>query len=110
MYLLPSCKSRIFCKAWIAHADRQAAVTLFLAACFAVPACLAAPSGVVLVLTAWLLFRRDRICPANPELAEQCEKVYCWNARFYWVSVGIWLTGFGTAYLALPIYTWLDGS
>ncbi len=69
-----------------------------------------AASGGVLALTAWLLFRRGRNCPADPELAKQCAEVRRWNIRFYWISVGIWLTGFSTAYLALPVYTWLEGS
>jgi hypothetical protein len=68
-----------------------------------------AACGSVLALTAWLLFRPGRACPADPELAEQCEKIHRWNIRFYWVSVGIWVLGFATAYLALPVYSWLDG-
>jgi hypothetical protein len=68
-----------------------------------------AGSGGVLVLAAWLLFRPGRACPADPDLAEQCEKAHRWNKRFYWVSVGIWVAGFGAAYLALPIYLWLEG-
>ena len=68
-----------------------------------------ASSGAVLVLSAWLLFRSGRACPADPELAERCEKAHRWNTRFFWVSVGIWVAGFGTAYLALPIYSWLGG-
>jgi hypothetical protein len=68
-----------------------------------------AASGGVLVLTAWLLFRLGRACPADPELAEQCEKAHRWDTRIFWVSVGIWVAGFGTAYLALPIYSWLEG-
>jgi hypothetical protein len=68
-----------------------------------------AGSGSVLVLAAWLMFRPGRACPADPVLAEQCEKAHRWNKRFYWVSVGIWVAGFGAAYLALPIYLWLEG-
>jgi hypothetical protein len=68
-----------------------------------------AGSGGVLVLAAWLLFRPGRACPADPVLAEQCDKAHRWNKRFYWVSVGIWVAGFGAAYLALPIYLWLEG-
>ncbi len=65
--------------------------------------------GGVLALTAWLLFRPGRACPADPALAEQCENIRRWNIRFYWTSVAVWLIGFGTAYLALPIYLWLEG-
>jgi hypothetical protein len=68
-----------------------------------------AGSGGVLVLAAWLLFRSGRACPTDPVLAEQCDKAHRWNTRFYWVSVGIWVAGFGAAYLALPIYLWLEG-
>ncbi len=63
--------------------------------------------GGVLALTAWLLFRPGRACPADPELADHCEKIRRWNIRFYWVSVVVWVIGFGTAYLALPIYLWV---
>ncbi len=68
-----------------------------------------AGSGGVLALAAWLVFRSGRACPADPDLAEQCEKAHRWNTKFFWVSVGIWVAGFGTAYLALPIYLWLEG-
>ncbi len=68
-----------------------------------------AGSGGVLALAAWLLFRSGRVCPADPDLAAQCENVQSWNKRLYWVSAGIWLLGFGAAYLALPIYLWFDG-
>jgi hypothetical protein len=68
-----------------------------------------AGSGGVLVLAAWLLFRSGRACPTDPVLAEQCDKAHRWNTRFYWVSVGIWVAGFGAAYLALPVYLWLEG-
>lgn len=68
-----------------------------------------AGSGGVLLLAAWLLFRSSRVCPADPDLAEQCEKAHRWNTRLYWVSVGIWVAGLGAAYLALPVYLWLEG-
>ena len=61
-------------------------------------------SGAVLLLTAWLLFRSGRACPANPELAELCARAYRWNSRIFRTSVVIWVLGFAAAYLALPIY------
>jgi len=67
-------------------------------------------SGAVLTLTAWLLFRSARTCPSDPRLAAQCEKAHRWNTRFFWASVGIWMVGFAAAYLALPVYLWLDGA
>jgi len=66
-------------------------------------------SGGMLAFMAWLLFRPGRACPADPALAEQCESLRDWNIRFYWLSVAVWLIGFGTAYLALPVYLWLEG-
>ncbi len=61
-------------------------------------------SGAVLLLTGWLLFRSGRACPADPELAQLCDRAYRWNTRFFWASVVIWALGFAAAYLALPIY------
>ena len=66
-----------------------------------------AGSAGLLALTAWILYRPGRACPADPDLAEWCENVRRWNIRFYRASVGIWVAGFGAAYLALPIYSWL---
>lgn len=64
-------------------------------------------SAILLALTAWLLFRRGRACPADPELAKLCETAQRWNIRIFWVAIGIWVIGFSAAYLALPVYSWL---
>jgi len=64
-------------------------------------------SGAVLALAAWLLYRSGRACPTDPELAKLCETAHRWNMRLFWVAVGIWVVGFSTAYLALPVYSWL---
>ncbi len=66
-------------------------------------------SAVVLALTGWLLYRSGRACPADPELAEQCEKAHRWNLQFFWVAAAVWMVGVAAAYLALPIYLWLGG-
>ena len=67
-------------------------------------------SGIVLAITCWLLFRPGRYCPADPELAAQCESAHRWNVRFFWVSVIVWVMGFAAAYLALPVFLWLEGN
>ena len=67
-----------------------------------------AGSGVVLVLAAWFLYRPGRVCPADPNLALQCEFTHRWNIRFFWLAAAIWMLGFAAAYLALPIYTYLE--
>ena len=66
-------------------------------------------SAAVLALTGWLLYRPGRACPADPDLAEQCEKAHQWNLRFFWVAAAVWMVGVAAAYLALPIYLWLGG-
>ena len=68
-----------------------------------------AGSGAVLVLAAWLLYRPGRVCPADPVLALQCDIAHRWNTRFFWLASVIWIVGFAAAYLALPIFTWLEG-
>ena len=66
-------------------------------------------SALVLALTGWLLYRPGRACPADPELAEQCETAHQWNLRFFWLAATVWMIGVAAAYLALPIYLWLGG-
>ncbi len=67
-----------------------------------------AGSGLMLALSAWLLYRPGRACPVDPELAALCERVFRWNKRVYWTSVIIWGIGFFAAYLALPLRIGLD--
>ena len=67
-----------------------------------------AGSAAVLVLTAWLLYRPGRVCPADPDLALKCENAHRWNTRYFWLATVIWTVGLAAAYLALPIYIWLE--
>jgi hypothetical protein len=67
-----------------------------------------AMSGLLLALSAWLLYRPNRICPKDPELAQICSKTHLWNRRIYWFSVSLWAVGFFAAFLALPLQIWLD--
>lgn len=55
----------------------------------------------------WALFRRARACPADPQLALQCERSHYWNTRLWWLSVVLWALGFIAAYAALPLWLWL---
>ena len=65
-------------------------------------------SGVLLIASAWVLFRRNRTCPADPELAVLCDKAHQFNKRMWWGSICLWLIGFAAAYFALPIWTLLS--
>jgi len=65
-------------------------------------------SGLMLMISAWFLYRSDRSCPADEKLARACNTAHTWNKRIYWGSVSIWIIGFITAYLLLPIRIWFD--
>ena len=65
-------------------------------------------SGVMLGVSGWLLYRRGRSCPADPDLGALCEKANVWNRRIYWTSLAIWVIGFFAAYIALPLRIWLE--
>ena len=64
-------------------------------------------SGLLIALSAWAVYRPGRTCPADPDLAEQCEKSHRWNLRFFQVAAAVWMVGAAAAYLSLPIYLWL---
>jgi hypothetical protein len=68
-----------------------------------------AVSGFLLALSGWLLYRRGRECPADPELAAICNRTQKWNRRIYWSSISLWGVGFFAAYLALPLRIWFEG-
>ncbi len=63
-----------------------------------------AVSGILLLVSAWLLYRPGRYCPTDPVLAELCERSYKWNLRLYWVSVVIWAIGFFFAFIAQYLF------
>ncbi len=65
-------------------------------------------SGLMLLISGWLMFRPGRACPVDPELARTCSTAHKWNKRIYFTSVVIWGIGFAAAYLFLPIRIWLD--
>lgn len=66
-------------------------------------------SGIMLLVSGWMMFRLARACPVDPELARACQRANIWNRRIYWTSVVIWGLGFFAAYVALPIRIWLEG-
>ena len=65
-------------------------------------------SGVLLALSGWLMYRPGRTCPTDPQLGQLCNRTQVWNRRVYWTSLIIWGIGFFAAYLALPLWQWLD--
>ncbi len=65
-------------------------------------------SGLMLLISGWVMFRPGRACPADQDLARACNTAFKWNKRIYWSSVGIWSVGFFAAYMLLPIRIWLD--
>jgi len=60
-------------------------------------------SGLMLVLSTWLIYRPGQICPADPEQARICEISKIWNKRIVWFSLVIWGIGFFAAFVALPV-------
>lgn len=54
---------------------------------------------IILLLTAYALYRPSRTCPANPELAMACESTQKWNRRFFWIALFIWIIGAFTTFV-----------
>lgn len=59
-------------------------------------------TALILLIAGWALYRPDRTCPADPELAKACNTTHKWNIRFFWGSVIIWNIGAFAAFV-LPI-------
>lgn len=66
-----------------------------------------AGSGLMLLVSGWLLYRPGRACPSDAELGRLCERTDRWSRRIHGVSAILWGVGFFAAYLALPIRIWL---
>ena len=60
-------------------------------------------TALVLLAAAWALFRPGRACPADPVLAQACQRADTWNRRLFLVSTALWGISVFTAYLLLPI-------
>lgn len=65
-------------------------------------------SGLMLLISGWLMFRPGRSCPTDKELGQACNTALRWNKRIYWTSIIIWAVGFSAAYLLLPVRMWLN--
>ena len=65
-------------------------------------------SGILLLLSAWIMYRPGRSCPADPEFNTVCEQSQVWNRRILRFSVCLWCIGFFTAFLALPLLIWFE--
>lgn len=57
----------------------------------------------ILTIAIWYLYKSGQSCPIDPALAKQCQKAQRFNKKLVWFSVIVWVTGFVTAYLSLPI-------
>jgi len=67
-------------------------------------------SALLLIGTAWLLWRPLRSCPIDPKMASLCNNIQKWNKRIFWLALVIWLIGFVVTYIVLPIWLWVEGS
>lgn len=65
-------------------------------------------TAFLLVLTAWLLWRSSRSCPADPKLPRLCERLTCWNKHVFWTALILWTVGFTVTYIALPLWIWIE--
>jgi hypothetical protein len=59
-------------------------------------------SAVILALAGWAIYRPGRICPIDPDLAQQCNAAHRWNIRFYWSAIVVWSIGAFAAFI-LPL-------
>lgn len=60
-------------------------------------------SALLLMFLAWVIWRPNQTCPADPELAAICQRAKRWNQWIFSISVGIWLIAFFFSYLLLPL-------
>ncbi len=65
-------------------------------------------SALLLLFLAWVIWRPNQSCPADPQLAEHCQTSKRWNKYIFWISVFIWCVGFFFSTLLLPIRNLLN--
>ena len=59
-------------------------------------------SGLLLMILAWTIWKPNLNCPADPTLANYCNKAKQWNRRLFSLSVVLWLLGLFFSVLILP--------
>ncbi|KGJ91673.1 hypothetical protein [Colwellia psychrerythraea] len=65
-------------------------------------------AALILMALAWIIWRPNQHCPAEPRLADLCNKSKKLNKRIFWLSLTIWFIGFFSSYLLLPLRNLLD--
>jgi hypothetical protein len=60
-------------------------------------------SALMLSFLAWMIWRPNRSCPSDPELAQYCETSKKWNKRIFLVSVIVWSIGVFFSLILLPL-------
>ncbi len=65
-------------------------------------------SALLLMGLAFVIWRPNQTCPADPQLAKYCSQSKRWNQRIFLLSIAIWMTGFFFSVMLLPIRQWLD--
>lgn len=65
-------------------------------------------SGILLIIAELLMKRPGRVCPTDTTFAKKCQQLIVWNYRILRISQIVWVIGFISSYLALPIKIWLE--
>ena len=60
-------------------------------------------SGILVVASAWTVYRSGRTCPSDPELAAACARADKWNRRFVWIAAIMWLIGLFFAFVLVRL-------
>jgi len=61
-------------------------------------------SGLMQLISGWVIYRPGRQCPSEAGLGAACSRSDRWNRRIFVASVVIWTIGFFAAYLLLPLH------
>lgn len=62
-------------------------------------------SGIMIVCGGWMRWNaRHAPCPIDPAQARACMRLRRVSAYLYWGSVGVWMTGFFFAFIAVRVF------